>query len=166
MLDGALEHKDTLGNGSVIRPGELQRMSAGRGIRHSEYNPSREAKVHFLQIWIEPTELGIAPGYEQKVFSREERGNRLRLVASPDGREGSLSIRTDASVYAGILDPGATVAHGVVHDRHAWLHVARGAVTVNGVALKAGDGVATSTPGALELVASAGGAEVLAFDLA
>ena len=166
VLDGALEHKDTLGNGSVIRPGELQRMSAGRGIRHSEYNPSREEKVHFLQIWIEPTEFGIAPGYEQKVFSREERGNRLRLVASPDGREGSLSIRTDASVYAAILEPATTVSHGVVNDRHAWLHVARGSVTVNGVELRVGDGVSTSTPGALELVAGAEGAEVLAFDLA
>ena len=166
VLEGALEHKDTLGNGSVIRPGEVQRMSAGRGIRHSEYNPLRDADVRLLQIWIEPTVSGIDPGYEQKTFTRADRGNRLRLVASADGREGSVVIRTDARLFAGILDAGRTVEHGVVHDRHAWLQVARGSVTVNGVALFEGDGLSTSTPGSLELVAGREGAEILAFDLA
>ncbi len=166
VLDGALEHKDTLGNGSIIRPGEVQRMSAGRGIRHSEYNPLRDADVRLLQIWIEPSAYGIEPGYEQKTFTRADRGNRLRLVASPDGREGSVGIRTDARLFAGILDAGKTVEHGVIHGRHAWLQVARGSVTVNGVALFEGDGLSTSTPGALELVAGRSGAEVLAFDLA
>ena len=166
VLDGALEHKDTLGNGSVIRPGEVQRMSAGRGIRHSEYNPLKDADVRLLQIWIEPTSYGTDPGYEQKTFTQADRGNRLRLVASPDGREGSVVIRTDARLYAGILDAGRTVEHGVIHDRHAWLQIARGSVTVNGVALFEGDGLSASTPGALELVAGPGGAEVLAFDLA
>jgi len=166
VLDGALEHKDTLGNGSVIRPGEVQRMSAGRGIRHSEFNPLRDADVRLLQIWIEPTAYGIEPGYAQQTFTREDRTNRLRLVASPTGRDGSLAVRTDAGIYAGILQPRTTLTHGVVHDRHAWLQVARGSLTVNGVSLYEGDGLATSTPGALEFVAGAQGAEVLAFDLA
>jgi len=166
VLDGALEHKDTLGNGSVIRPGEVQRMSAGRGIRHSEYNPLADADVRLLQIWIEPTAYGIDPGYEQKTFTREDRTDRLRLVASPDGAQGSVVIRTDTRLFAGILRPGATLTHGVVHDRYGWLQVARGSLTVNGIALHEGDGLSTGTPGALELVAGPSGAEVLAFDLA
>lgn len=141
-------------------------MSAGRGIRHSEYNPLRDADVRLLQIWIEPTAYGVDPGYEQKTFTKADRGNQLRLVASPDGSAGSVSIRTDARIHAGILAPGTRLEHGIVHGRHGWLQVARGSLTVNGVALHEGDGLSTSTPGALELVAGPAGAEVLAFDLA
>lgn len=163
VLDGELGHRDSMGNGSVIRPGEVQRMSAGTGVQHSEMNPSPTRPVHFLQIWILPDRPGHAPGYEQTAFPEAERRGRLRLVASPDGAAGSVTIHQDARMYAGLFDAGEHAVHEVAPGRHAWLHVARGAATVNGVELAAGDAVSTSTPG--ELAISGAGAEVLVFDL-
>jgi redox-sensitive bicupin YhaK (pirin superfamily) len=164
VLEGALQHKDTLGNGGVIVPGEVQRMSAGTGIRHSEYNPSGKDPVHFLQIWLLPSRTGVRPSYGQKTFPEKERQKGLRLVASPDGRDGSISIHQDANLYASILAPGRPVTWTNRPGRHTWLQVARGSLTVNGVALHAGDGVSTSDPGDLVL-ATAKDAEVLLFDL-
>jgi quercetin 2,3-dioxygenase len=163
VLDGELGHKDSLGTGAVIRPGEVQRMSAGTGVRHSEMNPSRSAPVHFLQIWIAPDRAGHAPGYEQIAFPTESRRGTLRLVASPDGADGSLTIHQDARVYAGLFDAGEQATHTVGHGRHAWIHVARGSATIGGVALAAGDAVSTSTPGPIAI--SGDGAELLVFDL-
>ncbi|WP_188261540.1 pirin family protein [Azospirillum tabaci] len=165
VLDGALEHKDTLGTSSVIRPGEVQRMSAGSGIRHSEYNASKKDPVHFLQIWILPNEEGMVPGYEQKAFEREEKQGRLRLVGSQDGRDGSVTIHQDVDLYATLLDEGDSVTHELRPGRHAWVQVARGQVRLNGAVLKEGDGAAISNESALTLdgVVSA---EVLLFDLA
>jgi hypothetical protein len=165
VLDGALEHKDSLGTGSVIRPGDVQRMSAGTGVRHSEYNASKSEPVHFLQIWIIPARAGIAPGYEQTTFAAAEKQGKLRLVASPDGRDGSVTIHTDARLYATLLGAGEKVEHTVLPGRHAWVHVARGQVEVNGEALGEGDGASTSDAGALALE-GVEGAEVLVFDLA
>jgi redox-sensitive bicupin YhaK (pirin superfamily) len=165
VLEGALEHKDSMGNGSVIRPGDVQRMSAGSGVTHSEKNGSGSELVHFLQIWIIPTKRGIAPGYEQKAFTPEEKRGRLRLVASPDGAEGSVTIHTDARVYATLLEGGAKVEHVVPSGRHAWVHVARGKVRVGDLTLEAGDGVSTSDAGPIALE-GIDGAEVLVFDLA
>ena len=164
VLEGALEHKDSMGNGSVIRPGDLQRMSAGTGVTHSEFNPSREAPVHFLQIWLLPRERGLPPGYEQKGFPQEARRGRLRLIAAGDGREGAVTIHQDADVWTALLQPGESVRHALAPGRYAWLHVARGAVTLNGSTLGAGDGAAVSDEAALEITAAAG-AEVLLFDL-
>ncbi|WP_114858028.1 pirin family protein [Azospirillum brasilense] len=165
VLDGALEHKDTLGTSSVIRPGDVQRMSAGSGIRHSEYNASKKDPVHFLQIWILPNEEGMVPGYEQKAFEREEKQGRLRLVGSQDGRDGSVVIHQDVDLYATLLDEGDSVTHELRPGRHAWVQVARGQVRLNGTVLKEGDGAAISNETALTLdgVVSA---EVLLFDLA
>ena len=165
VLDGALEHKDTLGTSSVIRPGDVQRMSAGSGIRHSEYNASKKDPVHFLQIWILPNEEGMVPGYEQKAFEREEKQGRLRLVGSQDGRDGSVVIHQDVDLYATLLDEGDSVTHELRPGRHAWVQVARGQVRLNGEVLKEGDGAAISNETALTLdgVVSA---EVLLFDLA
>ncbi|WP_353859872.1 pirin family protein [Azospirillum formosense] len=165
VLDGALEHKDTLGTSSVIRPGDVQRMSAGSGIRHSEYNASKKDPVHFLQIWILPNEEGMVPGYEQKAFEREEKQGRLRLVGSGDGRDGSVTIHQDVDLYATLLDEGDSVTHELRPGRHAWVQVARGQVRLNGEVLKEGDGAAISNETALTLdgVVSA---EVLLFDLA
>lgn len=165
VLDGALEHKDTLGTSSVIRPGDVQRMSAGSGIRHSEYNASKKDPVHFLQIWILPNEEGMVPGYEQKAFEREEKQGRLRLVGSKDGRDGSVTIHQDVDLYATLLDEGDSVTHELRPGRHAWVQVARGQVRLNGAVLKEGDGAAISNESALTLdgVVSA---EVLLFDLA
>ena len=165
VLAGALEHKDSLGNGGVIRPGEVQRMSAGTGIRHSEFNPARRDDVHLLQIWIEPDVRGVTPGYAQTVFPAPDRTGRLRLVASPDGREGSLSIRTDTNLYASILEPGNALAYANPKGRHVWLQVARGRLRVNGQTLVAGDGAAVSAAGALEM-AALDPSEILLFDLA
>jgi redox-sensitive bicupin YhaK (pirin superfamily) len=165
VLEGALEHKDSLGTGSVIRPGEVQRMSAGTGVLHSEFNASRTAEVHFLQIWILPEARGISPSYEQKTFAAEERKNRLRLVAGRDGREGALTVHQDVSLYAGLLDAGATVTHPLPPGRHGWVQVARGAVDLGGHPLAAGDGAAVSDEGAISLRATEP-AEVLVFDLA
>jgi redox-sensitive bicupin YhaK (pirin superfamily) len=165
VLEGALEHKDSTGNGGVIRPGEVQRMSAGRGIRHSEFNASKRERVHLLQIWILPEHAGGPPSYDQRVYSEADRRDRLRLVASRDGRDGSISIRRDANVHAAILSPGRRVAHENRPGRHVWLQVARGALTVGGTPLSAGDGASTSDPGTLDLVAGPAGTEVLLFDL-
>lgn len=165
VLEGALEHKDSLGNGSVIRPGDVQRMSAGRGIFHSEFNHSQEESVHLLQIWILPERRGIEPGYEQEHFPREERLNRLRLLASSDAREGSLTIHQDASVYGSVLEAGAEVSHELTPGRHAWIQVAEGTLVLNGQTLKAGDGAKVSEAERLEL-SSPSGAEFILFDLA
>jgi hypothetical protein len=164
VLEGALEHRDSLGTGSVIRPGEVQRMSAGTGVRHSEANPSAGEPLHLLQIWIEPSKAGIAPGYEQKTFADADKRGRLRLVASPDGAEGSVTIHQDARVYATVLGPGQQVVHRLAPGRHAWLHVARGALTLNGQRLSQGDGAAISDETSLVLVGETD-AEALLFDL-
>jgi len=164
VLAGALEHRDSLGNGSTIRPGDAQRMSAGTGVTHSEYNPSPGEPVHFLQIWILPAQPGIPPSYEQKHFPEAERRNALRLLASPDARDGSVRIHQDAAVHAALLDPGNSVRHGLGPGRHAWVQVARGAVDVNGSALHAGDGAALGDETAVELTAREP-SEVVLFDL-
>jgi redox-sensitive bicupin YhaK (pirin superfamily) len=165
VLDGALAHRDSMGNGSTIRPGDVQRMSAGTGVRHSEMNASQVDPVHLLQIWIEPERTGIAPGYEEKNFSEAERRGRLRLIASRDGREGSVSLHQDASVYAALLEAGEGAEHALAPGRHAWLHVARGEVESQGVTLGAGDALAISDEHSIDLRAK-GSAEVLLFDLA
>ena len=164
VLEGELEHKDSMGTGSVIRPGDVQRMSAGTGVFHSEYNPSAKNAVHFLQIWIEPDELGIEPGYEQKFFAPAEKRGKLRLIASPDGRDGSVSIHQDAQLYAALVNGGERVIHGLGQERRAYVHVARGAVSVNGQSLGPGD--ALKMEGVTEVVIERGeNAEVLLFDL-
>jgi redox-sensitive bicupin YhaK (pirin superfamily) len=139
VLDGQLEHRDSMGTGSVIEPGDVQRMSAGRGVLHSEYNPSFTDGVHFLQIWIEPAVRGIPPSYEQKHFPASEKSGRLRLIAAPDGADGAVTIHQDARVYAALLDGATSVAHAIDPQRRAYVHVARGDVRVNGQALGAGD---------------------------
>jgi redox-sensitive bicupin YhaK (pirin superfamily) len=164
ILDGALEHKDSMGNGSVIRRGDVQRMSAGRGVQHSEFNPSQDAGVHLLQIWIEPDVRGIPPGYEEKKFDDASKRGRLRLIASPDGADGSVSVHQNARVYAALLDGADRVAHPLAAGRSAYVHVARGAVTVNGNPLAGGD--ALKAAGIPEIVfTDARDAEVLLFDL-
>ncbi len=165
VLDGALEHKDTLGTSSVIKPGEVQRMSAGSGIRHSEYNASKTDPVHFLQIWIIPDGEGMVPGYEQKSFATEEKQGRLRLVGSKDGRDGSVTIHQDVDLYATLLRQGDEVTQELRPGRHAWVQVARGQARLNGVLLKEGDGAAVRDETALTLDSETG-AEVLVFDLA
>ena len=164
VLAGVLEHKDSLGNGTVIRPGEVQRMSAGTGITHSEYNPSKEAPVHFLQIWILPDREGIAPGYEQRPYPAAERQGRLRLVASPDGREGSITVHQDAALYVSLLEAEQAVEHRIASGRHAWLQVARGSVEANGERLGGGDGAAISAEPRLAVRAEEP-SEILLFDL-
>ena len=164
VLEGALEHRDSLGTGSVIRPGEVQRMSAGTGVRHSEANPSASEPLHLLQIWIEPAKGGIEPGYEQKTFTDADKRGRLRLVASPEGGEGSVTIHQDARVYATVLGPGQQVVHSLAPGRHAWVHVARGALTLNGQHLTAGDGAAASKESSLTLIGEQD-AEALLCDL-
>jgi len=165
VLEGALEHRDSMGNGSVLRPGEFQRMSAGTGVRHSEFNPSDAEPVHFYQIWLLPQRAGIRPGYEQKVFAEDEKRGKLRLVASPDGAEGSLTIHQDARVYLSTLHPGESVSHALRAGRHAWLQVLRGRVRINGTLLEAGDGLAVSDERGLTVVGEQPG-EVMLFDLA
>jgi redox-sensitive bicupin YhaK (pirin superfamily) len=164
VLEGALEHKDSMGNGSVIRPGDVQRMSAGTGVRHSEFNPSPDERVHLLQIWIEPRITGVRPSYEEKQFGAQDKKGRLRLIASPDGRDGSVTIHQDAYVLAALLDGADKVAHQLAPGRRAYVHVARGAVRVNGVSLKGGDGVKIENESAIEFK-DAREAEVLLFDL-
>ena len=165
VVEGALEHKDSMGNGSVIHPGEVQRMTAGTGVTHSEYNPSRIEPVHFLQIWILPERPGLAPGYEQHAFSAAEMQGRLRLVASRDGRDGSVTVHQDARVFAALLAPGEEIVYALAPGRHAWVQVVRGALTLGGTALAAGDGVAVSDETRLALAARAP-SELLLFDLA
>jgi len=164
VLDGALEHKDSLGNGATIRPGEVQSMTAGTGITHSEYNPSPSQTVHFLQIWILPDRADLPPGYEQRFFPSAEKQGRLLLVASPDGSDGSVTVHQDARLYVSHLGAGDTVVHDVKPGRHAWLQVASGAVTINGQPLVAGDGAAVSDEQRLEIGADTG-SEILLFDL-
>lgn len=165
VLEGALEHKDSLGNGGVIRPGEAQRMTAGTGIRHSEFNASAQEEVHLLQIWLFPEAPNLRPGYEQKAFPLEERRNRLRLIASRDGREGSVVWHQDANLRVANLDPGVSLEAALPQDRHAWLQVAKGALVVNGKPLGQGDGAAVSDETLLRLEAREA-SEVLVFDLA
>jgi redox-sensitive bicupin YhaK (pirin superfamily) len=165
VLDGALEHKDSIGTGSVIRPGDVQRMSAGTGVMHSEFNASKTEPVHFLQIWILPAANGIAPGYEQKHFSDAEKRGRLRLVGSRDGREGSVTIHQDISLYAALLDGTDRVSYELPEGCKGWVQIARGAVDLNGVALEAGDGVALQGPETLTISGATGAAELLLFDL-
>ena len=165
VLSGALEHRDSLGNGSVIRPGDMQRMTAGTGILHSEFNPSPTEAVHLLQIWLFPDRKGLPPGYEQRAFPPAELQNALRLVASRDGRDGSVTIHQDADVYAATLDGGRSLRHELAAGRHAWLQVAGGNVVVNGRELKAGDGAAASDVSSLE-IAARDAAELVLFDLA
>ncbi len=164
VLEGALEHKDSMGTGSIIHPGDVQRMSAGTGVTHSEQNASPSEPVHFLQIWLLPSERNIAPGYEQKSFANAEKQGQLRLVASPDGREGSVTIHSDATLYASILDAHEVARLELKPERHAWVHVARGRAQINGKELKAGDAAAFSAESEISL-AGVERAEVLVFDL-
>lgn len=163
VLEGALEHKDSIGTGSVIRPGDVQRMSAGSGIRHSEFNASKSDPVHFLQIWIVPDKKGLKPSYEQKTFSEAEKRGTLRLIGSRDGRDGSVTIHQDVDLYAAVLSPGMSVSHDLNKGRQAWVQVARGSVTINGNRLTAGDGAAANDSGVLAIE---GDGEVLLFDIA
>lgn len=165
LLDGALEHKDSMGNGSVIRPGNVQRMSAGHGVRHSEFNASKTEPVHFLQIWIEPNVVGIDPGYEEKHFADAEKRGGLRLIASADAADGSVKIHQNARVYAALLDGAERAEHTLAAGRRAYLHVARGAVTVNGQPLGGGDGARIESETRIVL-SDARQAEILLFDLA
>ena len=165
VLEGALAHKDSMGNGSSIVPGDVQRMSAGKGVLHSEFNHAKDKVTHFLQIWIEPNVAGIAPGYEQKHFDAASKQGKLRLVASPDGRAGSVTIHQDACLYAALLDEADRVTHTLPPGRRAYVHVARGRLTVNGRPLEAGDALKATHTG--EIVLEKGeSAEVLLFDLA
>ncbi len=164
VLDGALAHEDSLGNGAVIRPGEVQRMSAGTGIRHSEMNASGTDPVHFLQIWFLPEARGLAPGYEQTMFPAEDRQGKLRLVASRDGRAGSVTIHQDAALYASLLSPGESVVHLPEPGRRQWLQVAAGSVTANGETLEQGDGMALLQEPKIEITGREP-AEILLFDL-
>jgi len=166
VLEGGLAHRDSIGNGSVIRPGDVQRMSAGTGIRHSEFNESKSDKAHFLQIWILPEREGLAPSYEQKAFGPEEKRGRLRLVGSRDGRDGSVTIHQDVDLYATLLGTGDAVGHGLKAGRIAWVQVAHGTATLNGEQLRPGDGVAIEAAGPIELIGTSDDAELLLFDMA
>ncbi len=169
VLEGKLAHKDSMGTGATILPGDVQRMSAGTGVTHSEQNPSPVEGVHFLQIWLIPARQGIAPGYEQKTFSDEEKRGRLRLVASSDGQEGSVTINTDAKIYAGLFAAGERAELAIPEKRHVWVHVARGTLRVGGHVLSEGDGVAISDERSLVVEGAEGAGdegEVLVFDLA
>jgi redox-sensitive bicupin YhaK (pirin superfamily) len=162
VLEGALEHRDSLGTGSIIKPGDVQKMSAGSGIAHSEFNPSPDEPVHFLQIWIMPDRAGIKPSYEQKAIPQGE--GKLQLIAGSTEGDGTVHIQQDVNLYRAILDSGDSVTHELQPDRHAWIQVTRGDVTVNGQSLRAGDGAAVSDEEKLEIEAKEG-AEVLVFDL-
>jgi redox-sensitive bicupin YhaK (pirin superfamily) len=165
LLEGALEHKDSMGNGSIIRPGDGQRMSAGTGVRHSEANPSQTDPAHLLQIWILPERRGIEPGYEQKDFPAEEKRGKLRLIASPDGKDGSVTIHQDARLYVSLLGPGQQVQHELGQGRYGWLQVAKGAVELNGQRLQQGDGAAISEQPQVEIKGEEE-SETLLFDMA
>jgi redox-sensitive bicupin YhaK (pirin superfamily) len=164
VLAGELAHRDSMGNGSSIRPGDVQRMSAGRGVRHSEFNPSPASLVHFLQIWIQPNVQGIEPSYEEKRFTSDEKRGRLRLIASPDQSDGSVLIHQDARVYAGLFDGAESASLNVAAGRLIYVHVARGAIRANGAALEAGDALKSSDTQQLQLQ-DGRDAEVLVFDL-
>ena len=166
VIDGALEHKDSIGNGSIIRPGDVQRMSAGTGISHSEYNASNDSPVHFLQIWVLPEKQGIQPGYEQTYFSPEEKQGNLRLVGSHDGRDGSVTIHQDINLYAAQLTADEQVDYAVQPNRAVWLQVVRGGVALNDRSLSAGDGAAITNTDALSIQGQSENAEILLFDMA
>lgn len=167
VLAGALEHKDSLGTGSVIRPGDVQRMSAGTGVTHSEFNHSRTEPVHFLQIWILPGQRGAAPGYEQKRFEASAREDVLRLIAGPDGRDGAVTIHQDVALYASLLAPGRRVTHSFAAGRQGWLQVARGALKIGDASMRAGDGAAIQQAETIEIVGAGDEVcELLLFDLA
>ncbi|MGH7410548.1 MAG: pirin family protein [Candidatus Methylomirabilis sp.] len=165
VLEGALEHKDSMGNGSVIRPGEVQRMSAGTGISHSEYNYSKTEPVHLLQIWIVPEQRGLKPGYEQRSFPIQEERGTLHLIAARNGRGGAVTVHQDVDLFVALLDRGERVAHRLKSGRRAWVQVARGAVMINGMSLKTGDGAAVSDEDTVEISANEA-SEILLFDLA
>jgi redox-sensitive bicupin YhaK (pirin superfamily) len=165
ILEGALRHEDSMGNGSVIRPGDVQRMTAGTGVRHSEQNASEREQVHLLQIWILPHTVGLEPGYEQKAFSEDERRGRLKLIASDDGSDGSVVVHQDVKLFASIIPAGEQVEHTMDQQRYAWIQVARGAVSVNGEKADQGDGVMVAGESNLQIKAEEN-AEVLLFDLA
>lgn len=164
VLEGVLEHKDNIGNGSMIQPGEVQKMSAGTGILHSEYNPSETESVHLLQIWIIPSETGIQPSYEQQKFNLEDSGEKLKLIAAPKGKNGAVTLHQDVNLYAGILQDGDRISYNLPENRYAWLQVARGRVNLNGISLDAGDGVAISEEPEINLTGEYN-AEILLFDL-
>jgi quercetin 2,3-dioxygenase len=165
ILEGALQHEDSMGNGSIIRPGDVQRMTAGTGVRHSEKNASKEAGVHLLQIWILPDTVGLEPGYEQKAFGEDERRSQLRLIASNDGRDGSVTVHQDVRLFASILGEGESVKYDMDQTRYGWIQVARGAINVNGQRAGQGDGAIAMGESSLEIAAEEP-AEVLLFDLA
>jgi len=165
VLEGALEHRDSMGNGSVIKPGDIQYMSAGTGVTHSEFNASKTEPVHLYQIWMFPEKHGLKPAYDQKNFGEAEKRGRLRLIASPDGRDGSVKIRQDSELYATVLGKNESVKHELKPERHAYVQVARGSITLNGKALGEGDGAAISAEKSVELT-GVDNAEVLLFDLA
>ncbi len=165
ILEGALQHEDSMGNGSVIRPGDVQRMSAGTGVRHSEKNASSVDRVHLLQIWILPDTVGLEPGYEQKAFTEDERRGQARLIASTDGRDGSVTVRQDVSVFASILGEGESVRYDMDETRYGWIQVARGAIDVNGQRADQGDGAIVMGESSLEIVGHEP-SELLLFDLA
>ena len=164
VIDGALEHKDSMGNGAVMRSGEVQRMTAGTGVSHSEFNHSKEDLVHFLQIWVLPEAQSLAPGYEQKNFSVEDKTNRLRLVASRDGADGSVTIHQDMRIYASVLTPGTSLTHSLADGRQAWIQVASGDVTVAGESLSSGDGIAVAEIDSIDVTAGTE-SEILLFDM-
>ena len=164
VLSGQLEHQDSMGNGAILTPGEFQRMSAGSGIQHSEFNPSTDTPAHFYQIWLKPTERDIPPSYQQKRFANDELANQLRLVASPNAEQDSLAIHSDARIYVSKLTVGAGVASNLIDSRHGWLQVLEGRVALNGVGVGAGDGAAISEESAIEIMA-AEDSQVMLFDL-
>lgn len=165
LLEGSLEHKDSIGTGSVIQPGEVQRMSAGKGIRHSEFNHSKTESVHFLQIWLLPDTKDLPPSYEQRNFSPAKNPGKLHLVAARDGQEGAVTVHQDVDLYAAVLEPGDRVSHTLQPQRHGWIQVARGAITLNGLPLDKGDGAAISQETDVVIEATTD-AEILLFDLA
>lgn len=165
VLAGALEHRDSMGSGSVLRPGDVQCMSAGTGITHSEFNHSKTDPLHFLQIWIVPERQGLSPRYDEKQFSADEKRGRLRLIVSPDGDDGSLPIHQDVSIYATLLGEGHSVEHALLEGRAAWVQVAHGTLALNGISLRTGDGAAVTAEDTLTLVGASAGTEVLLFDL-
>ena len=165
VLEGTLEHRDSLGHGTQIRPGEVQRMSAGTGIRHSEFNPSASEPVHFLQLWIIPAKTGLVPGYEQRAFAPEGRRGRLQLVAAPDGADGALTVHQDARVFLADVSPGEKIEHAIAPGRGLWVQVARGIAALNGIEMRAGDGAAVEAQASVTLEADTD-SELLLFELA
>ena len=165
VLDGAIEHKDSMGNGSTIRPGDVQRMTAGTGVTHSELNPQRDAPLHFLQIWILPEAKTLTPGYEQRRFEDDEKRGKLRLVASRDGRDGSVTVHQNVSIYSTLLGANDVIAHEIAEGRHLWVQVVRGAIELDDTVLGSGDGAAVSDAKRVTIKASAP-SELLVFDLA